>query len=270
MVGQDIITVQVRRPRRRPAQPDRQRLLLRARRLVPGQRAQRPAARRTIPSFATSASSRNCGCSIPSTGCRPCCWPSVSTGTGACSGWRGVSCCPRQPSRTPPSPSTPSITSTAHRRFDTVDESRNNVITALFAAGEGWRNNHHRYQRSARNGFYWWEFDPTWYVIRAMSLVGLAWDVQPAARAHLPRGSTASVPRRVSTRRRWTPRRTACASPLNDGEQGPFHFFTSCPFVSTRASTVSTACSSCSCCSRVCVIRAVPSPSCVPYHPNCE
>jgi stearoyl-CoA desaturase (delta-9 desaturase) len=64
------------------------------------------------------------------------------------------------------------------RRFETVDESRNNVITAFFAAGEGWHNNHHRYQRSARNGFYWWEFDPTWYVIRAMQAVGLAWDVQ--------------------------------------------------------------------------------------------
>jgi stearoyl-CoA desaturase (Delta-9 desaturase) len=64
------------------------------------------------------------------------------------------------------------------RRFETVDESRNNPLTALFAVGEGWHNNHHRYQRAARNGFYWWEFDPTWYVIRAMKAVGLAWDVQ--------------------------------------------------------------------------------------------
>jgi stearoyl-CoA desaturase (Delta-9 desaturase) len=64
------------------------------------------------------------------------------------------------------------------RRFDTVDESRNNPLTAFFAVGEGWHNNHHRYQRAARNGFYWWEFDPTWYVIRAMKAVGLAWDVQ--------------------------------------------------------------------------------------------
>ncbi len=65
------------------------------------------------------------------------------------------------------------------RRFDTIDESRNNAVTALFAAGEGWHNNHHRYQRAARNGFYWWELDPTWYVIRAMQALGLAWDVQP-------------------------------------------------------------------------------------------
>jgi len=64
------------------------------------------------------------------------------------------------------------------RRFDTVDESRNNVFTAIFAAGEGWHNNHHRYQRAARNGFYWYEVDPTWYMISAMSWVGLAWDLQ--------------------------------------------------------------------------------------------
>lgn len=65
------------------------------------------------------------------------------------------------------------------RRFDTIDESRNNAVTAFFAVGEGWHNNHHRYQRAARNGFYWWEFDPTWYVIRAMALLRLAWDLQP-------------------------------------------------------------------------------------------
>jgi stearoyl-CoA desaturase (delta-9 desaturase) len=64
------------------------------------------------------------------------------------------------------------------RRFDTHDESRNNAVTAIFAVGEGWHNNHHRYQRAARNGFYWWEVDVTWYTIRAMELVGLAWGLQ--------------------------------------------------------------------------------------------
>ena len=53
------------------------------------------------------------------------------------------------------------------------------LLTAFFAAGEGWHNNHHRYQRSARNGFYWWEFDPTYYVVVAMSWLGLAWNLQP-------------------------------------------------------------------------------------------
>ena len=87
------------------------------------------------------------------------------------------------------------------RRFDTVDESRNNPITALFAVGEGWHNNHHRYQRAARNGFYWWEFDPTWYVIRTMAAVGLAWDLQSVpkriydeARVMKARRATRKVP----------------------------------------------------------------------------
>jgi stearoyl-CoA desaturase (delta-9 desaturase) len=82
------------------------------------------------------------------------------------------------------------------RRFDTIDESRNNPLTALFAAGEGWHNNHHRYQRAARNGFYWWEFDPTWYVIRGMQALGLAWDVQ-------------AVPRRIYEEARATRARRA-------------------------------------------------------------
>ena len=81
------------------------------------------------------------------------------------------------------------------RRFETVDESRNNPFTAFFAVGEGWHNNHHRYQRAARNGFYWWEFDPTWYVIRAMAALGLAWDVQRGARADLRRGARGKAER---------------------------------------------------------------------------
>ena len=87
------------------------------------------------------------------------------------------------------------------RRFETLDESRNNVFTAVFAAGEGWHNNHHRFQRAARNGFYWYEVDVTWYVIRAMAAVGLIWDIQPVpqriydeARAVKARRAAQSVP----------------------------------------------------------------------------
>ena len=86
------------------------------------------------------------------------------------------------------------------RRFPTRDDSTNNAFTAFFAAGEGWHNNHHRYQRAARNGFYWWEFDPTYYVIKLMQALGLAWNLQPvpariyaeAERDHVaaPRGAT--------------------------------------------------------------------------------
>jgi stearoyl-CoA desaturase (delta-9 desaturase) len=95
------------------------------------------------------------------------------------------------------------------RRFDTIDESRNNALTAFFAAGEGWHNNHHRYQRSARNGFYWWEVDVTWYVIRLMAALGVAWDLQP-------------VPERLYEEARATKaRRAESLSVVKVAEPGP-------------------------------------------------
>jgi stearoyl-CoA desaturase (delta-9 desaturase) len=74
------------------------------------------------------------------------------------------------------------INSLAHvfgsRRFETTDTSRNNVWLALLTMGEGWHNNHHHYQSSANQGFYWWEIDASYYVLVAMSWVGLVWDVR--------------------------------------------------------------------------------------------
>ncbi|MGB5704158.1 MAG: acyl-CoA desaturase [Polyangiales bacterium] len=64
------------------------------------------------------------------------------------------------------------------QRFDTDDESRNNLLTALLTLGEGWHNNHHHYQSSCRNGFYWWEIDVTFYVLKTLSWVGLVWDIR--------------------------------------------------------------------------------------------
>jgi stearoyl-CoA desaturase (delta-9 desaturase) len=79
------------------------------------------------------------------------------------------------------------VNSLAHvwgrRRFATKDESRNNWFIALCTLGEGWHNNHHHYQGSCRNGFYWWEIDVTYYVLVALSRIGLVWDIrQPPAK----------------------------------------------------------------------------------------
>lgn len=75
------------------------------------------------------------------------------------------------------------INSLAHmfgsRRFPTTDDSRNNLLLALLTLGEGWHNNHHYHPGSARQGFYWWEIDVTYYVLKAMSWVGLVWDLNP-------------------------------------------------------------------------------------------
>jgi stearoyl-CoA desaturase (Delta-9 desaturase) len=63
------------------------------------------------------------------------------------------------------------------RRYVTTDNSRNSGILALVTLGEGWHNNHHYYQRSVRQGFLWWEFDPTYYVLCLFAALGLVWDL---------------------------------------------------------------------------------------------
>ncbi len=78
---------------------------------------------------------------------------------------------------------TVTINSLAHqygsRRYDTRDDSRNNVWLALITFGEGWHNNHHHFPGSARQGHRWWEVDLTWYVLKAMQGVGLVSDLRP-------------------------------------------------------------------------------------------
>src|SRR5438477_8395034 len=60
------------------------------------------------------------------------------------------------------------VNSAAHvfgrRTYDTEDTSRNSLVIALLTGGEGWHNNHHRYQSAARQGFRWWQIDYTYYV----------------------------------------------------------------------------------------------------------
>jgi stearoyl-CoA desaturase (delta-9 desaturase) len=65
------------------------------------------------------------------------------------------------------------------RRFDTPDTSRNNVLLALLTLGEGWHNNHHHYAVTARQGFYWWEIDITYYILVIMSWLGIIRDLRP-------------------------------------------------------------------------------------------
>jgi len=75
------------------------------------------------------------------------------------------------------------INSLAHRfggrRYDTTDDSRNNLWLALITLGEGWHNNHHHYPHSVRQGFRWWEIDVTFYLLKGMQKIGLIWDLKP-------------------------------------------------------------------------------------------
>ena len=65
------------------------------------------------------------------------------------------------------------------RRFVTRDDSRNNLLVAILTLGEGWHNNHHRYQSSARQGFVWWEIDVSYMALLLLERLGLVWQLRP-------------------------------------------------------------------------------------------
>jgi len=64
-----------------------------------------------------------------------------------------------------------------YRNYATTDNSTNLWWVAMLSFGEGWHNNHHAYQRSAAHGLRWFEIDPTYWMIRALSCVGLASEI---------------------------------------------------------------------------------------------
>jgi stearoyl-CoA desaturase (delta-9 desaturase) len=80
-----------------------------------------------------------------------------------------------------------SINSLAHifgrKRFPTKDDSRNSFLLSLITLGEGWHNNHHHYMNATRQGFYWWEFDPTYYGLKLLSWLGIIWGLRPVPEA---------------------------------------------------------------------------------------
>ena len=101
-----------------------------------------------------------------------------------------------------------SINSVAHvlgsRRYPTADDSRNNPLLALLTFGEGWHNNHHFYASTANQGWFWWELDVTYLVLRALALAGAGLG---------PAHAAAARPRRP-------PARPAAAALEEDGAAG--------------------------------------------------
>ncbi len=65
-----------------------------------------------------------------------------------------------------------------YQTYESNDESRNCWWVALLTYGEGWHNNHHAFQYSARHGLKWWEIDMTWMTIWLLQSLGLATKVK--------------------------------------------------------------------------------------------
>jgi fatty-acid desaturase len=64
------------------------------------------------------------------------------------------------------------------RRFPTSDRSRNVWWVGILAFGEGWHNNHHACPRAARHGHAWYQVDFSYWFIRLLAALGLAWNLK--------------------------------------------------------------------------------------------
>ncbi|MGH8020527.1 MAG: acyl-CoA desaturase [Opitutaceae bacterium] len=111
------------------------------------------------------------------------------------------------------------INSLAHllgdRRYNTTDDSRNSLILAFVCLGEGWHNNHHRYQSATRNGFYWWEIDPTYYGLKLLAATGFIWGLKSVPRSVLDEGARAEHAKSVAAAQRRARLAPAESSPLS-------------------------------------------------------
>jgi stearoyl-CoA desaturase (delta-9 desaturase) len=79
------------------------------------------------------------------------------------------------------------------RVYPTNDDSRNSFLLAMITCGEGWHNNHHYYQAAARQGFKWWELDPSYLALKVFASIGLVWDLKQPPKKVLELGHADSV-----------------------------------------------------------------------------
>jgi stearoyl-CoA desaturase (delta-9 desaturase) len=74
------------------------------------------------------------------------------------------------------------INSLAHlwgkQPYSTASTARDNALLALLTYGEGYHNYHHTFQWDYRNGIRWWHWDPTKWLIRGLSFLGLTRDLR--------------------------------------------------------------------------------------------
>ena len=69
------------------------------------------------------------------------------------------------------------INSLAHiwgsQPYTDKNTARDNAVLAVFTFGEGYHNYHHIFENDYRNGIHWWQYDPTKWLIKSCSWLGL-------------------------------------------------------------------------------------------------
>lgn len=100
------------------------------------------------------------------------------------------------------------INSLAHiwgkRPFTERNSARDNGVLAFFTFGEGYHNFHHIFSGDYRNGIRWYQYDPTKWLIRGMSYVGLASNLKRASEYQIEKARMDVMWSRLQERRQTT------------------------------------------------------------------
>lgn len=93
------------------------------------------------------------------------------------------------------------INSLAHiwgrQPYTEKNSARDNDILAFFTFGEGYHNFHHIFEYDYRNGVKWWQFDPTKWLIRGLSFIGLTKNLRRCPEERIEKAKLAMQLQRV-------------------------------------------------------------------------
>ena len=93
------------------------------------------------------------------------------------------------------------INSLAHiwgsQPFTDKNTARDNGILAVLTFGEGYHNFHHIFENDYRNGIYWWQYDPTKWLIKGASLCGLTSKLKKTPQARIEKAEATMLLKRT-------------------------------------------------------------------------
>lgn len=76
---------------------------------------------------------------------------------------------------------------------------RDNFVLAFVTHGEGYHNFHHRFEADYRNGIRWYHWDPTKWLIKSLSFLGLTKNLRKVSEAEILKAKIIAVEKKLIT-----------------------------------------------------------------------
>lgn len=112
------------------------------------------------------------------------------------------------------------INSLAHiwgsQPYTTKNTARDNGVLAFFTFGEGYHNFHHIFESDYRNGIYWWQYDPTKWLIKCCYWLGLANNLRETPKLRIEKAKAAAMLSKVKKNLESMPNNAQITSRLQD------------------------------------------------------